>query len=250
MNTTAIVRQPGKNFANGITTSSLGAPDYKMAILQHTAYIEALQKCGLKVIILPPDERYPDGCFVEDTAVITDEFAIITRPGDERRRGEELQITEVLKDYKELYYLRAPSRLDGGDVVKVDRSFYIGESQRTNKEGILQFTAIANEFGYQCSSVPVGQALHLKSSVAYLGDQRIIISTVMESYFKRYDQVLVDPTEEYACNCLKINDHLLIPSGYPNTKEKLLSLDYQIIELDTSEFRKMDGGLTCLSLLF
>jgi dimethylargininase len=250
--TKAIVRQPGKNFADGITTSTLGKPSYEKALEQHNAYCEALMKCGVDVIVLEADERYPDGCFVEDTAVVTKEVAIITRPGNPARLGEEIKISEVLKDYKAIATINAPGNLDGGDILRVENHFYIGLTDRTNDEGARQLSAHLLKHGYTSSTIAVKDILHLKTGIAYLGNNNYIAINDLAKLFHsaNYNTIELETDETYSANCLKVNDYLLIPKGFPKSKKMIADLGYKIIEVEMSEFRKMDGGLTCLSLLF
>lgn len=248
--TNAIVRQPGKNFADGITTSNLGKPSYEKALEQHNAYCEALKKCGLDVTVLEADERFPDGCFVEDTAVVTKEVAIISRPGDPSRIDEVEKISEELSKHKKTERIVAPGFLDGGDIMRVENHFYIGLTKRTNIEGANQLESILNKYGHTASTVNVDKILHLKTGIAYLGDGNFIAVKQLAEKFSPSKIIVLDPEESYSANCLKINNYLLVPKGFPKSKAKILELGYDIIEVEMSEFRKMDGGLTCLSLLF
>ena len=248
--TTAIVRKPGRNFADGITEASLGRPDYDKALRQHSAYCDAITGCGLKVIVLEADERYPDCCFVEDTAVVTDRMAVITRPGAESRRGEELRIAEVLSEFRKLERIEPPGTLDGGDILRVNDHFYIGISGRTNREGAAQLAAILSRYGYTSSEEEVRHGVHLKSGLAYPGNNTFICISAYSDISKSAEYIILDENESYSANCLRINDFLLIPGGFHESRSKILSFGFNIIELNMSEFRKMDGGLTCLSLVF
>ena len=250
MYTRALTRKPGRNFADGITTARLGKPDYIKVLDQHSAYCETLNRCGLEVIILEADERYPDGCFVEDTAVITDEAAIITRPGAVARRGEEEEILEILSGYRTLRRIESPGTLDGGDILRVDDHFFIGLSGRTNSEGAGQLAGLLSEYGYTSSVVEVKDGLHLKSGIAFLGAGTFIATPELAGITETGTFIITDPGENYSANCLRINDYLLIPKGFPGTARKITEPGFSVISLDMSEFRKMDGGLTCLSLLF
>lgn len=248
--TNAIVRKPGNNFPQGITSKTLGKPSIDKALEQHEAYCRALEQCGLNLQVLDADENYPDGCFVEDTAVITEYAAIITKPGDSARLGEEEKIAQVLSRYKSLEKISLPGRVDGGDILRIDNHFYIGMSARTNEKGAEQLSDILNNYGYTTSRIPVKNVLHLKTGVAYLGRNTVIASKEFSGYFNSFNVIELTPEEEYAANCLLINDFLIIPKGFIQSKEKISDMGYDIIELDMSEFRKMDGGLSCLSLLF
>ena len=264
MFTRAIVRPPAPNFAAGLTTAGLGAPDYKVALQQHKAYCAALEQCGLTLTRLEPDPDYPDSTFVEDVAIVTDACAILTRPGAPSRAGEVESMRETLADFfARVFEIEAPGTLDGGDVCQAGDHFFIAISERTNKAGATQLGEYLRHAGYTSafiditrSSVPgavaTGSLLHLKSGIAYLGDNRLVIieSLANRKEFSAYDLVSVDQTELYAANCIRVNDHVLIARGHPKFEAKLRELGYQTIALDMSEFQKMDGGLSCLSLRF
>ncbi len=250
MYTKAIVRKPGRNFANGITTSNLGKPDFGKALGQHSAYCDALIKCGVELTVLDADERYPDGCFVEDTAVVNSMVKVISRPGAATRRGEEEAIARILAGYGPTESVTAPGTMEGGDILRAENHYFIGVSERTNSEGADQLSAILAKHGFTSSIVRVEAGLHLKSDIAYLGDGNFISTPVFSQVAHPANTIILDPEEYYSANCLRVNDYLLIAKGFPKSKSKILELGYNIIELDMSEFRKMDGGLTCLSLLF
>lgn len=254
--THAIVREPCRNFAEGITTSELGKPDYDRAIKQHKAYCAALRQCGLTLTYLGPDGQFPDSTFVEDTAIVTDRCVIITRPGAVSRSGEIDQIANVLSHfYSELKTIQSPGTLDAGDVCEAGNHFLIGLSQRTNEEGAKQLAEHLASFGYTASFIDVrglASILHLKSGIAYLGDNRlVVIEELMNAEaFRKYDRVLVPAGEEYAANCIRINDHVLVAAGHNRFERALNDIGYDTIALEMTEFRKMDGGLSCLSLRF
>ena len=248
----AIVRKPGDDFAHGITTSNLGPPHYELMMKQHEDYIKTLRSLGLELIVLNSLPDYPDAYFVEDTAVITPEVAIITNLGVEDRKGEEDTIERALATYRKTVRIHAPGTVDGGDVLMVGTHFFIGISERTNKEGAEQLGCIFQEYGYTWTTVLVEAGLHLKSSVNYIGKHTLLITERLagRNEFKQYNKISVDKTEEYAANTLLINNSLITPKGFPNTMKKLEPRGFDIIELDVSEVRKMDGGLTCMSLRF
>ena len=248
----AITRRPGKTFDRGITTSDLGVPGYELALKQHAAYIDTLKSSGLDVIELDPLPDYPDAHFVEDTAVVTPEVAIITHPGAPPRRGEEKSIAEVLLQYRQVEYIQAPATVDGGDVLMIGNHFFIGISERTNPEGAKQLGRILGKYEKTWTTIQVGAGLHFKSSVNYVGKNSILVTQDFACHeaLNGYNKIIVDQEEEYSANTLWLNDHLLLPGGFPNTRTKLESLGLPIIELDVSEMQKMDGGLTCLSIRF
>jgi dimethylargininase len=250
--TTAITRKPGKKFAQGLTTSDLGLPDYDLISNQHNAYIATLKAIGLEVIILDEQQDFPDAHFVEDTAVVAPDVAVIARPGAPARQGEEDTIAPVLERYRRTARIDAPGTLDGGDVLMVGSHFFIGLSERTNKYGAEQLGKYLAEYGNTWQTMSVGAGLHLKSSINYLGHQTLIATQdfANQEALKGYDKIIVDAHEAYAANTLWVNDHLLTPKGFPKTRKKLDAMGMDIIELDMSEVRKMDGGLTCLSIRF
>jgi len=252
MFTKAIVRKPAHTFANGITEAKLGKPDYKLAQKQHEAYCEALRKCGLELIILEPMPEFPDSCFVEDTAVVTKDFGVIARPGTKKRQGEEVEIKKVLEKMLPLYYITEPGTLDGGDIMQADNRFFIGLSNRTNLTGSRQLKEILDEHNYQVFVIPVCNILHFKTGINYLGENNLLIQEGICSMneLSSFNRIIVTDDELYAANCLRVNDYVLVPKGFPKTKFNVENLGYKIIELDLSEFQKMDGGLSCLSLRF
>ncbi len=246
----ALVRRPGQRFAEGLTGANLGKPSYKLAKEQHEAYCEVLHSIGLEVTVLEADERYPDGCFVEDTAVITERVAVITRPGDVARQGEEEAIAELLARERPLARISAPGTLDGGDVMRVGDHFYIGLSGRTNEEGARQLAEILNAHGYDSSTLPVNTVLHLKTGITPIAEGVFVGIKEFAERPEFQTCVKLDPKEAYAANCLRINDILLMPEGFAALKKRLENYGLGIVEIPMSEFRKMDGGLTCLSLLW
>jgi dimethylargininase len=252
MFTHAIVRKPGDDFAHGITTSNLGPPHYESMMKQHEEYIKTLRSLGLELIVLDALPDYADAYFVEDTAVVTPDVAIITNPGVEDRKGEEDTIERALATYRKTVRIHAPGTVDGGDVLMVGPHFFIGISERTNREGAEQLSRIFEEYGNIWTTVLVEAGLHLKSSVNYIGKNTLLITERFagRNEFKQYDKIIVDKTEEYAANTLMINNSLITPKGFPKTMKKLEATGLDIIELDVSEVRKMDGGLTCMSLRF
>jgi dimethylargininase len=252
MFTHAVVRLPGEDFAQGLTTSQLGQPSYEKMLAQHQAYTACLQSLELEVTILDPITGFPDAYFVEDVAVVTPDVAVITRPGAGTRRGEAGPMAPVLAKYRPLEWIRAPGTIDGGDVLMVENHTFIGLSVRTNREGASQLGGILVRHGCTWQAVPVGAGLHLKSSVNWVGGRDLLLSPDFADRpeFEGYHRIVLDPAEAYAGNTLWINGHLLTPAGFPDTRAKLDRLGLPVIELETSEAQKMDGGLTCMSLRF
>lgn len=243
--TRAIVRVPGPDATQGLTTAGLGAADLETLKLQHAAYVDAL---GLDVTRLEALPGCPDAYFVEDTAVLVAELAVLTRPGAPSRRPEVDALEPTVRSlFPVVQRLTDPATLDGGDVLQIDRRVYVGLSARTNKEGAEQLKAALAPWGYAVVPVSVPEGLHLKSNVTWVGDA-VVVTRALASAFGDFDQIVVPDEESYASNVLMVNGKLLVPSGFPRTLE-LLSR-YRVVELDQSEVRKLDGALTCMSLRF
>jgi dimethylargininase len=249
----AIVRLPGVSLKDGLSSSSLGRPDYHKAVRQHNLYTSQLVTLGLDVRVLPADERYPDSVFIEDIALCTPGFAVITSPGAVTRRGETDGIHSVLSDYfTKIEEIRLPGTLEAGDIMMAGDTYYIGISRRTNNQGADQLISILEKQGLKGIKVPLGALLHLKSGVTYLENNNILVSDLMKESieFKEFNMISVKTGEEYAANSLWINGTVIVPEGYPDTLKKIEDAGYNTLTLDVSEFRKVDGGLSCLSLRF
>jgi len=253
--TRAIVRPPGANFSAGLT-SAAGHPDLPRALEQHAHYCQVLRRCGLEVSYLPADAHFPDGTFVEDTAVIAGEMAVITHPGAPSRRGETSSVAAALRDRDlQLYEIDPPGTVDGGDVCQADDHFFIGVSNRTNRAGAAQLAQFLGRHGYTASVIDIrGSAslLHLKSGISYLGERRfaVVPEVPVTAELAGYELLPVPAGEDYAANCVRVNDHVLVAAGYPRFQSLLQQKGYSPVAIDTSEYRKMDGGLSCLSLRF
>lgn len=252
----AIVRPPAATFAAGLTTAALGAPDLELARAQHRSYCEALLDAGLALTWLPEDEAHPDSAFVEDTAVLTRRGAILTRPGAAERAGEVAAIRPALEAFfPVLRAIEAPGTLDGGDVCEAGDHVFVGISERTNEAGARQLAAFLRDDGYEVATVDIrGLAgiLHLKSGVAALDAGRLALLPELQDHpaFRAFDRVVVAAEEGYAANAVRVNDLLLIAAGFPRFEQELRRRGIDVAPLDMSEFRKMDGGLSCLSLRF
>jgi len=256
MNTTiryALVRPPGPEALQGLTRQT-GPPTCLTDLgAQHAAYCRLLESLDIALIRLDPLPGFPDAYFVEDTAVVTPEVAVVTRPGAPQRQGEEQSVARILGDYRPLKTIDPPGTLDGGDVMIVGQDVFIGLSGRTNRNGAEQLARILAAFGYASIPVRIPDGLHLKSSVAPVSRRHLLIKDTWSRLpaFDGYTKLIVDPGEAHACNSLAINGRLIMPAGHPKTRRLLeAALDQPVHELDTRPFRRMDGGLTCLSLRF
>ena len=207
---------------------------------------------------LAADSNYPDSTFVEDIAVLTDECAVLTRPGAASRLGEVQSISRLLGRFfpaSKIGTIETPGTVDGGDVCEAGDHFFIGLSARTNNAGAEQLAARIASCGYTTSVVDIrheSTLLHLKSGIAYLNENRLVLTEALacRDEFAGYEQFRVSADEEYGANCVKINDYVLIPAGCVKLDQELQGLGYRTIVLEMSEFQKMDGGLSCLSLRF
>jgi dimethylargininase len=252
----AIVRPPSRTFADGLTSSKLGPPDLDKALQQHATYCAALERCGLEVTHLPADDAFPDSTFVEDPAIVTPKLAILTRPGAPSRQGEVASIAAVLPEFFGcVARIEAPGTVDGGDICQADNHFFIGLSDRTNDEGARQLAALLAREGFTSSIVDIrgsSKVLHLKTGISYLGDRRIVAMREIAGHaaFRDYEVVIVASDENYAANLLRINEFVIIAANFPKIAKTVADLGHTIVPLDMSEFRKMDGSLSCLSLRF
>ena len=200
-------------------------------------------------------EEYPDSCFVEDVAVVAEKCAIITNPGADTRNGETADIIPAIKKFysdDQIGYIREPGTLEGGDVMKCGNTYYVGVSARTNEEGIKQFAEFFGKFGYEVTAVPLTEVLHLKTGVNYLENNKMLVSGEFteKEVFAGYEKIVAPEEEAYGANCIWMNGTVIVPEGYPTVQKAVEDAGYPVITVDTSEFRKIDGGLSCLSLRF
>lgn len=255
--TNAIVREPGANFSRGLTTlATQEGPNVAAALEQHAAYCRALAACGLTVTIMPADEQFPDGTFVEDTFVIADRVAIATRPGARTRLGEVDAVARTVGRFRaQIEHIESPGTVDGGDICQVDEHFLIGLSTRTNEAGAAQLAAILERHRYTASTVDIRShpsLLHLKTGIAYLGECRLLVAPgfPLPTAIADCDRIEVAAGDAYAANCIRVNDEVIVASGFPGVATALRRMGHRVRPLEMSEFRKMDGGLSCLSLRF
>ena len=249
----AIVKTPCQAMIDGISSANLGQPNYELALEQHKNYIKALQQCGLEVMVLPADDAFPDSCFVEDPAILTKHCAIITNPGAASRKGETTAIAEAIKGfYPNLQHIKSPGTLDGGDVMMVGDHFYIGLSARTNQAGANQLIAILEAHGMSGSMVAMAEMLHLKTGLSYLENNDLVAcgEFLTKPEFQSFDILAIDSAESYAANCIWVNGQVIVPKGFAGSQTMLENAGFQVIPVDVSEFQKLDGGLSCLSLRF
>lgn len=252
--TRAIVCPPAATFAEGVTSSPLVPPDLALALDQHDAYCRTLERLGLSLTRLAPDPEYPDSTFVEDAAIVTSRGATLTRPGAASRIGEVSSVGRALERwFPDLDRIVAPGTVDGGDVCEAGEHFFIGISRRTNSEGAAQLAGWLGGRGFGASTIDIRRMprlLHLKTGVSWLGGRRLLAVAELGGHeaLAGWEVVRVPEGEEYAANCVWINDAVLVAQGFPATSSMLGGLGYDVVSLEMSEFRKMDGGLSCLSV--
>lgn len=250
----ALVCPPGASFADGLTTVALGAPDLARAREQHARYCAALAELGLALVELAPDGRFPDSTFVEDTAVLVPGLAVITRPGAASRLGETEAVEAALHAlFARTERIRAPGTLDGGDVCEAGGHVFIGLSQRTNEHGARQLAALLAQQGLTSTLVDIRAVpgiLHLKSGLAHPGKRDLLVIDALAAHpaFEGWSLLRVPRVEEYAANCVRVNERVLVPAGFARVAELLERAGHAPLALDMSEFQKQDGGLSCLSL--
>ncbi|HUR93375.1 MAG TPA: hypothetical protein VMY76_02245 [Gemmatimonadales bacterium] len=224
------------------------------ALEQHAAYCRALEGLGLSLVRLEADPSFPDGTFVEDAAIVTTRGAMLTRPGAASRAGEVAAIGVALGgSFPRMDAITAPGTVDGGDVCEAGSDFFIGLSERTNAEGAAQLAGWLEGHGFGATVIDIRSLpglLHLKTGISWLGERRLLATREIAGHeaFTAWDVVEVPAGEEYAANCVRVNDAVLLARGFPATAALLRGLGYVIVSLDVSEYRKMDGGLSCLSV--
>ena len=257
----ALVRPPGASFAQAIS-SSQAVIDVALAQAQHAEYRQALAEAGVAVEVLPPEERYPDSCFMQDPAMVIAGRAIINRPGAASRRGEEEALVELLAARFPTTRIVPPGTLEGGDVLILPDRVVVGRSDRTNRAGIAQLvvalsdlTGLPNLSGFAGLPVleaPVAGYLHLLSAVTHLGDGMLLAveDFVLPPALAGFPALRVPTDEGYACNALGIGAKVILPAGYPKTAATLKAHGYDVLLVPTTEFARADGGVTCLALVW
>lgn len=228
------------------------AIDVSRARAQHHDYRRTLEALGCRVLALPAEPEFADSVFVEDVAIVLDEVAILTRPGAASRRGEVASVGAALGGYRKLLAIEAPGTLDGGDVLQVGRALYVGQSARSNADGIAQLRTLLAGRGYTVQGVPTHGCLHLKSAVTRLADDTLLLQPawVDRGRFSDFRLIEVDPAEPHAANVLRIGDALVMPTGFPRTRQRLLDAGFEVRSVDVSELQKAEGAVTCCSLVF
>ncbi len=221
--------------------------DVELARIQHAAYEDALRALGAHVERLSPAPRAPDGVFVEDTALVLPEVAVILRPGAPSRRIETTSVAKALGAFRELRTVRSPGTIDGGDVLRVGKKLFVGRSSRTNADGIDQLSTVVDEFGYEVFPVEIRDCLHLKSAVTQIGPNLLLVNRdwLLDFPFGNMEMIDVDPDEPAAANALMINGTVIYPVNFPATAERMRHRGVRLAAVDVSEIQKAEGGVTC-----
>jgi len=223
--------------------------DIPRAVEQHRNYVRCLEELGADIIRLPAEPDLPDSVFVEDPAVVVDEIAVIARTGAESRRGEAESLAAALAPFRPVHWLTAPATLEGGDVMRIGSTLYVGVSQRTNVDGIAQLAAVLAPFGYDVRPVEVRGCLHLKSGVCHLGRDTLLVNRewIDASAFEGY--ALIDVAEPWAADVLELGGVVLMPEGFPQTRARIEQAGFPVRTVDVSELQKAEAGVTCMSIL-
>jgi dimethylargininase len=249
----AITRQISPRFNECELTHLDRQPiDLGLARAQHHEYESALRELGCEVISLPPEADLPDSVFVEDVALVFDEVAIITRPGADSRKPETESIARALRPHRTVRTIEAPGTLDGGDVLRVGQTVYIGLSSRSNRSAVEQTQKFLLPFGYTVKGVEVNDCLHLKSAVTQVSEDTLLINPawVDRSIFGAMKFIEVDESEPSAANAVWIDDAVIYPAGFPKTRRRLEEAGLRLKIVDATEVAKAEGAVTCCSLIF
>lgn len=249
----ALTREVSPDIGNCELTHFARAPiDLGRAQAQHQAYQACLAEFGCRIIALPAEPGLPDSVFVEDTALVLDELAVILRPGAPSRRPETASIAETLKPYRQLSFIEPPGTMDGGDVLRIGKGVFVGLTSRSNAAGIQQLQHHLRPYGYGVEGVPVHGCLHLKSAVTQMAADTLLTNPawVDAKLIPKMRRIEVDPTEPNAANGLWINDAVIYPTAFPATRQRLESQGIAVRGVDVSELAKAEAAVTCCSLVF
>lgn len=248
----AITREISRSIEHCELTYLDRAPiDLVRARAQHEQYLNALRGIGLDVLSLPEEPDLPDSVFVEDTAIVLNEVAVLTNPGADSRKPEVASVERALAPHRKLLRIESPATLDGGDVLTVGKRIYVGLTLRSNAAAVEQLRTLLNPFGYSVVGVPVKNCLHLKTGVTQVAEKTLLINPNMigKDSFPGYDFIEVDPSEPEAANALLINETIIYPSAYVRTRQRLQRLGQPIVTVEADELAKAEGGVTCCSLI-
>jgi dimethylargininase len=225
--------------------------DIQVARSQHHEYVQALKELGYAVLELPAESDLPDSVFVEDTAVILPETALITQPGANSRKPETESIARALGPYRELVYIESPGSVDGGDVLVLGKTIYVGLSTRSNQAAVDQMNQLLGKYGYKSIGIETHDCLHLKTAITRVDEKTLLINRkwVDVENFEGFDLIDIDESEPFAANCLPVGDAIIFPIAFPKTSAKLRSRGYNLRLVMVDELAKAEGAVTCCSLI-
>jgi dimethylargininase len=249
---TAIVRQPGGDLSACELSYQQREPiDAQRLAAQHADYVAALRAAGLNVITLPALPEFPDSVYVEDTAIVLDEVAIMTRPGVPSRIGEVEPMARILEPLRTILTMEAPSALDGGDVCLHAGVLHVGQGGRTNHAGLKELAHLVLDHGYRVKAVELGDCLHLKSAMSSLPDGRVLIHRDWLNLSRVEHSGIIEahPSEPCGANVLTVGEHVICSSAYPRTNQRLSDEGFSLLEVNLSEVHKMEAAVTCPSLI-
>ena len=252
-NLIAVTNVPSPLLHLGVRTfADEAAIDHAAAVRQHEQYRDALRQCGCRVVALDVNREHPDSVFVEDTALVLDEVAIMMSPGAASRRDEPRAIEPTLREYRPVLHVESPATIDGGDIVRNGRHLHAGESQRTNAAGISALAALSRSYGYEVTGIPVHGCLHLKSGCSSLPDGRFLVNPdwIDVSALPSGRLLHVPANEPWAADVLVIGERIIVSDAFPETADLLERQGWEVVPVAVSEFAKVEGGVTCLSLVF
>jgi dimethylargininase len=234
-----------------LTYLSRSAIDFRNATRQHERYQSVLSNLGCEVLVLPTETGMADSVFIEDTALVLDEVAVLCRPGAESRRAEVAGVEGTLRQFRDVVSIQAPGTLDGGDLLVIGKEIYAGLSLRSNESGIEQLRHLVAGYGFSVVPVETKQCLHLKSAVSEVARGVLLINPnwIDETLFEKYELLEVDEQEGHGANALLIGEELIYPTAFPRTAEKLRARGIDMTFVDVSELQKAEGAVTCCSLI-
>ncbi len=248
----AITREVSSRFNECEITHIDRTPiDLDIARRQHQEYIHALAQIGCEVIELPEQRDLPDSVFVEDTAFILPEVAVITRPGADSRKPETESIVQALSSHRPLVHVTAPATVDGGDVLVLEKNIYIGMSTRSTMEAVTQLQGLLDNYGYKVTGVELTDCLHLKTAVTRMNNKTLLVNKnwVDAGHFSGYELIDIDPSEPFGANCLTVKDVIIYPTSFPKTQKKIEQKGFKVINVNLDELAKAEGAVTCCSLI-
>jgi len=253
MGTIAVTRELAAAIANcELTFLPRSKIDFARAQQQHLDYQSALSSLGCEVVVVPAPPGLADSVFIEDTALVLDDIAVMLRPGVASRQPEVAGVADVLRQYKPLKTIEPPGTIDGGDLLRLGNTIFAGLSTRSNQSGIQQLRDIVADFGMTVETVETTKCLHLKSAVSEVAPGTLLINTdwISSSAFKDFELIPVDKEETHAANALRIGKDLIYPSSFPRTMDALVSRGIDVLPVDLTELQKAEGAVTCCSLIF